>query len=110
MTIPELGPETSLRLSRQGGFAAVPGLARPRQIEFAGCDAAQRRGICAMLERCLPVASKSVGAGDQRFYQVELHYRREDADAEMILQIPEERAPRELVQLWQDGAIASDAP
>ncbi|MGE4408094.1 protealysin inhibitor emfourin [Pseudomonas sp.] len=109
MKLPELGPDSSLRLSRQGGLAALPGLTRPRQIEFARCDAAQRRDICTLLERCLPVASKTVGAGDQRYYRIELHYRREDADAEMILQIPEERAPQELVQLWQDGTTANAA-
>ena len=60
---------------------------------------------CSVVERCLPIASKDVGRGDQRFFKVELHYRREDSDAEMILQIAEERAPQELLRLWQDGAI-----
>ncbi|EMD99692.1 hypothetical protein GFK97_21145 [Pseudomonas stutzeri] len=105
MKMPALGPETSLRVSRQGGFVAAPGLARTRQIEFADCDAEQRRGLCSVVERCLPVASKNVGAGDQRFFRVELHYRREDTDAELILQIAEDRAPQELMQLWQNGAI-----
>jgi len=50
-----------------------------------------------------------VGAGDQRFFRVELHYRREDADAELVLQIPEDRAPQELVQLWRDGAIPGES-
>lgn len=108
MKMPALGPETSLRVSRQGGFAAAPGLARARQIEFVDCDDAQRRELCSVVERCLPIASKNVGGGDQRFFRVELHYRREDAGAEMILQIAEERAPRELVQLWQDGAIPTE--
>ena len=83
MKMPALGPETSLRVSRQGGFVAAPSLARPRQIEFSDCDAEQRRGLCSVVERCLPVASKNVGAGDQRFFRVELHYRREDTDAEL---------------------------
>jgi len=55
--------------------------------------------------RFLAVASEDVGRGDQRFFKVELHYRREDSDAEMILQIAEERAPQELLRLWQDGTI-----
>ncbi len=105
MKMPALGPETSLRISRQGGLVAAPALARPRQIEFADCDPAQRRGLCSVVERCLLVASKDVGRSDQRFFKVELHYRREDSDAEMILQIAEERAPQELLRLWQDGAI-----
>jgi len=105
MKMPALGPDASVRVSRQGGFAAAPGLARPRQIEFADCNAAQRQGLCSVLEQCLPVASKHVGHGDQRFFKVEVHYRRENDDAEMILQIAEERAPQELLQLWKDGAI-----
>ena len=47
--------------------------------------------------------------GDQRFFRVELHYRREDTDAELILQIAEDRAPQELMQLWQNGAIPGDS-
>lgn len=109
MKMPPLGPDTSLRLTREGGLVAAPGLARPRQIAFTGCDAAQRQALCAVLERCLPIASKTVGAGDQRFFRVELHFRREDADAELVLQIPEDRAPQELVQLWRDGAIPGES-
>jgi len=55
MKMPALGPETSLRISRQGGLVAAPALTRPRQIEFADCDPAQRRGLCSVVERCLPV-------------------------------------------------------
>ncbi|EWC42582.1 hypothetical protein GFL09_19155 [Pseudomonas stutzeri] len=105
MKMPELGPNTSLRVSREGGFVAAPGLARPRRIEFTGCDTTQRQALCSVLERCLAVAGKIVGSGDQRYFRVELHYRRGNADAELVLQIPEDRAPRELVQLWQHGAI-----
>ncbi len=109
MKMPVLGPETSLRVSRQGGFAPAPGMARTRQIEFIDCDDAQRRELCSVVERCLPVASKNVGGGDRRFFRVELYYRREDTDAEMILQVAEERAPQELVQLWKDGAVATES-
>lgn len=49
MKMPALGPETSLRISRQGGLVAAPALARPRQIEFADCDPAQRRGLCSVV-------------------------------------------------------------
>lgn len=105
MNLPALGPDASLRVSRQGGMVAAPGLTRPRQIEFANCNADQRQGLCSVLEQCLPVASKHVGQGDKRFFKVELHYRRDDGDAELILQVAEERAPDELFQLWKDGAI-----
>ena len=83
---------------------SLPRRRSPAPIEFADCDPAQRRGPLGC-GRCLLVASKDVGRSDQRFFKVELHYRREDSDAEMILQIAEERAPQELLRLWQDGAI-----
>ena len=44
MKMPALGPETSLRVSRQGGFVAAPSLARPRQIEFAAQLARDHKG------------------------------------------------------------------
>ena len=56
------------------------------------------------MERCLPIASKDVGRGDQRFFKVELHYRREDSDAEMILQIAESARHRSCCGSG-DGAI-----
>jgi len=106
MQLPELGPETSLRLTRQGGLVVMPGLMRARRIDFAECDSNQRRNICAVLESCLPVASRSVGGADRRFFLVELHYRDHGAEAELTLQIAEELAPPALLRLWRDGEPA----
>lgn len=103
--LPELGRETRIRLSRQGGFAPMQALSRPREIAFAECDEQQRGQICSVLEGCLPLDSGADSGADRRYYQVELHYRRETEDGEMVLRIPEEQAPGELVRLWDKGEL-----
>lgn len=80
-------------------------LARPREIDFAACDERQRGQICSVLEGCLPLATDSGGAGDRRYYQIELRYRMDDRDGEMVLKVPEEQAPGELVRLWDKGEV-----
>lgn len=102
-TLPPLGPDTVVRLSRQGGVAAMPRLAEPREIQFSDCSEDQRGQVCAVLERCLPVAERAVGGADQRFFQVELRYREANQPSEWIITVPEQRAPGELVELWKRG-------
>lgn len=105
--LPELGDSAVVRVSRQGGVAAMPGLARPRNIEFAQCDPQQRSQICSVLSGCMPLAADTNGAGrsDQRFYQIELNYRIEDREEQQILKVPECDAPSELVRLWDKGEV-----
>ena len=103
--LPRLGDDTTLRLSRQGGVAAIQALSRPREIEFSQCDEHQRGQICSLLEGCLPLTSRTSGRGDQRYYQIELRYRQHEQDDEMILRIPEEQAPEELGRLWDKGEV-----
>lgn len=100
-TLPDLGDDSVLRVSRQGGVAAIHSLSRPREIEFAQCDISQRSRICSVLEGCLPLDSSDSGRGDQRFYQIEVRYK----SGEMLLKVPEDRAPGELVSLWDKGEV-----
>lgn len=104
-TLPDLDDKAVVRLSRQGGVAAIPTLTRPRKIEFAQCDLDQRTRICSVLEGCLPLASPTPGRGDQRFFRIEMRYRTNDQDDEMVLQVPEDQAPGELVRLWDKGEV-----
>lgn len=101
--LPPLSDEALVRISRQGGFAAVAALSRPREIDFAQCDPNQRGKVCSLLEACLPVASDAVGRGDQRFYRIELQTCARRAQEELVLNVPEEQAPRDLVTLWEKG-------
>lgn len=100
-TLPELDDDSVLRVSRQGGVAAIHSLTRPREIEFAQCDITQRSRICSVLEGCLPLDSSEPGRGDQRFYQIEVRYQA----GEMVLKVPEDRAPGDLVHLWDKGEL-----
>lgn len=104
-TLPTLDDRAIVRLSRQGGFAAIQALTRPREIEFAQCDIEQRSRLCVLLEGCLPLASSAAGGGDQRFYQIELRYREGEQDDQMVLKVPENQAPDELVRLWDMGEL-----
>ena len=103
--LPALGNDTTLRLSRQGGFATLQALSRPRQIDFSNCNEQQRGQICSVLEGCLPLAASNSGQGDRRYYQIELRYRQNERDDEMVLHVPEEQAPGELVRLWDKGEV-----
>lgn len=100
-TLPALGDDSVVRVSRQGGMAAIHSLSRPREIEFAQCDITQRTRICSVLEGCLTLDSSESGRGDQRFYQIEVRY---DA-GEIVLKVPEDQAPGELVHLWDKGQL-----
>ncbi|MCU7248241.1 protealysin inhibitor emfourin [Pseudomonas koreensis] len=100
-TLPELGDDSVVRVSRQGGVAAIHSLSRPREIEFAQCDTGQRRRICSVLEGCLPLDSSESGRGDQRFYQIEVRSRA----GETVLKVPEDQAPGDLVHLWDKGQL-----
>ncbi|WP_434610866.1 hypothetical protein J3P80_15000 [Pseudomonas sp. D2-30] len=104
-TLPDLDDKAVVKLSRQGGVAAIHALTRPREIEFAQCDIDQRTRICSVLEGCLPLTSSTPGRGDQRYFQIEVRYRANDRDDEMVLQVPEDRAPGELVHLWDKGEV-----
>jgi hypothetical protein len=104
-TLPTLGDEAVVRLSRQGGFAAIHALTRPREIEFAQCDIDQRTRICTLLEGCLPLTREPSGQGDQRYYEVEVRYRRNEQDDRLVLKVPESQAPGELVHLWDKGEV-----
>lgn len=99
--LPELGDDSVVRVSRQGGVAAIHSLSRPREIEFAQCDISERSRICSVLEGCLPFDSVETGRGDQRFYQIEVRYR----SGEMVLKVPEDQAPGDLVHLWDKGQL-----
>ncbi|RKQ96285.1 hypothetical protein C7446_2877 [Kushneria sinocarnis] len=107
----DLDEHALIRLAREGGVVAAPGLTRPRQIEFQRCSARERQRISAILDeadRCLPLGEPP-GRGDQRFYRV-LIWRgaeRTGGDDDTApgdeLKVPEAHAPSSLVALWRDG-------
>lgn len=102
--LPELGTDAIVRISRQGGFAAVTALSRPREIDFAQCNPDQRDQVCSVLQTCLPVTTEgNAGAADRRFYRIELQFGQQNIQRDLVLQVPEEGAPDDLVLLWKEG-------
>lgn len=104
-TLPTLGDDAVVHLSRQGGVVAIHALTRPRSIEFAQCDIEQRSRICSVLEGCLPYTEQAAGQGDQRFYEIEVLYRSGEQDDRMVMKVPEDQAPGDLVHLWDKGEV-----
>lgn len=104
-SLPTLGDDAVVRLSRQGGVAAIHALTRPRSIEFAQCNLDQRARICSVLAGCLAIEDTTAGRGDQRFYEIEVRYRTGEQDDRMVVKVPEDRAPGELVHLWDKGEV-----
>ncbi|WP_106478668.1 protealysin inhibitor emfourin [Phytohalomonas tamaricis] len=100
----ELDVDALVKLSREGGVAYMPTLARPRAIDFQRCSSNQRRFVCDILARAEQAASHdSVGKGDQRYFRIEVRKRRDEERPDIELSVPEQCAPQELVSLWLRG-------
>ena len=100
-----LGAETIVRISREGGVAGIPALARPREITLAGCHADERRRIAELIDAAeRDLAPDSVtGRGDERFFWIRIWADSRVAPATRELKIPESQASRALAALWRDG-------
>lgn len=101
---PELRPGRILRLSREGGFAHFPGLARPRCIHCSRCSKAQLSELQALLQALSGIPVGSAG-NDRRQFCVALV----DEGGEVIWSqvVAEESAPQPLLAWWRRAEIAS---
>jgi hypothetical protein len=100
---PDWSAMVAVRLARQGGIAAVPGLARARSIDLRECADADRRRVQAAVAAAASCAGDHCGTGDQRYFSVEIRY--ENHDEPMRFDVPEDEAPESLVALWREGRI-----
>ncbi|ALR07744.1 hypothetical protein B9J09_06860 [Xylella fastidiosa subsp. pauca] len=111
----ELNDDIVLDIACEGGCAWIPKLAKPRRVTLRQMNPLQRERICNTLLQVLPLgktpgAQSSVGRGDQRYYRIEIsniiQNQKHVGDGDtIILLIPEDQAPPELVQLWKEGEI-----
>lgn len=99
--LPPLDLARLVRLSREGGLAYLPALARPRSIDLATCPPGLRQEVCDALQSAAPVAVERCGGGDQRYFHVEVRYQG-DAVADISFDVPEADAPDALVRLWKN--------
>ncbi|MEI7408276.1 protealysin inhibitor emfourin [Pectobacterium aroidearum] len=110
-TLPELNEDAIIELAREGGFAFIPKLAGSRRFALANVTSSERERICNAIRNAFPQARESgepdgPGRGDQFYYRIHISYRhpQQNQYADVILLIPEDRAPPELTELWRNGA------
>ncbi|KFF50507.1 hypothetical protein GY26_01465 [Gammaproteobacteria bacterium MFB021] len=106
--MPRLAPAAVLAVVREGGFAAIPGLERPRRIECGKLSQRQRERLQQLLDEIDSQASAEPAAGaDRRVFRLSL----EQPEAECWqCALDEAQAPRGVVGLWQHGPGALDEP
>jgi hypothetical protein len=100
-SLPAWDKALDARVLRQGGVAAIPALSRPRRIALRDCPADRRVALCAILDEAAHAAQPDCGAGDQRYFTVEIRY--EGQEHPLRFDVPESCAPRTLVTLWREG-------
>ncbi|WP_342325483.1 protealysin inhibitor emfourin [Kosakonia sp. BYX6] len=106
MNEPELTDDAVVELAREGGLAFIPKLAGTRRIVIAQLSAEQRQRLVDILHQALPLGQQpgktdSPGRGDQRFYRLQITWTSQQPD--MLLLIPESKAPPSFVELWREG-------
>ncbi|QJQ95256.1 MULTISPECIES: protealysin inhibitor emfourin [Halomonadaceae] len=110
--VPRLTRASRLSLSREGGVAHFPGLAKARHIVCAECSEEQRRWLQRLLEEAARDVSHVPGnAPDQRIFrlQVDESGAAEAAGGECwSIEINETAAPPGLVVLWRRGEMPGD--
>lgn len=106
--LPPLEFALRVSLTREGGLAYVPGLARTRSIDLTDCPPALRQEVGEALRRTATLASPDCAAlgGDQRYFHVELAFRDPASGnaASLAFDVPEAQAPDALVRLWRAQA------
>ncbi|MEQ9883846.1 protealysin inhibitor emfourin [Pectobacterium brasiliense] len=106
-TLPELNNDAIIELAREGGFAFIPKLAGPRRFALASVPPSERERICNAIRNAAPQAREpdGPGRGDQFYYRIHISYcqPQQNQYTDVILLIPEDRAPPELTELWRNG-------
>ncbi|WMD20353.1 hypothetical protein RAS12_27730 [Achromobacter seleniivolatilans] len=93
-----------VRLSREGGLAYLPGLAKTRSIDLVSCPPGVRKEVCDALQRAaLAVPECGASGGDQRYFHVEVEFEGSDTGAAFSFDVPEADTPDMLVRLWKSG-------
>lgn len=106
MNEPELTDDAVVELAREGGVAYIPKLSGKRTFVIAQLSEEQRQRLVEILHQTLPLAEQpgqpeSPGRGDQRFYRLQITWSSRPTD--VLLLIPESKAPPSFVELWRDG-------
>lgn len=105
--LPPLEFALRVSLTREGGLAYLPGLARTRSIDLTDCPRAAPGGRRSLApHRPAGHAGLPAQGGDQRYFHVELVFRDPASGdtASLTFDVPEAQAPDVLVRLWRTQA------
>ncbi|MDT8896525.1 hypothetical protein RSO41_17895 [Halomonas sp. I1] len=99
---PRLTAASVLRLSREGGVAHMPGLARPRWIRCDRCSEAQRAELQALLDEAVRCGERRMPGVDRRL----LHLWVEEGGEAPVwtLSVAEDTVPETLLRWWRLAA------
>lgn len=104
---PRLGPTSILAVVREGGFAALPGLEKPRQIDCRELNERQRARLQSMLDEIERRYSASAAPGaDRRIFRLTLEAPAQGSSWQR--ELDEAATPRLLIGLWKRGPQVLD--
>ncbi|WP_280563489.1 MULTISPECIES: protealysin inhibitor emfourin [unclassified Chromohalobacter] len=105
--LPVLSGDTRLEVVREGGFAYLPGLAAPREIDCDRLTPLQWVRLDAGLQALAGLPEAARTPPDGRFFRLTLSSRR-TGQPHWQRCFDEPHAPAWLIRLWQDGHAALD--
>jgi Emfourin len=101
-----LGTNSVISIAREGGFAFIPGLAKPRNIALSECTEDERTRIAELIRSAAALAVAQAGRGDERYYRIEIHTGPSVKKPVQAFLLAEKDAPDELIKLWEKATEA----
>ncbi|MCK0715475.1 protealysin inhibitor emfourin [Chromohalobacter sarecensis] len=105
--LPVLSGDTRLGVAREGGFAYLPGLAAPREIDCDRLTPLQWARLDAGLRALATLPEAAHTSPDGRFFRLTLSSRC-TGESHWQRCLDESHAPAWLVRLWRDGHAVLD--
>ena len=100
------GARSIISIAREGGFAFIPGFAKPRRIALSACGEDERNRIIELIRSAAALALPEVGRGDQRYYRIEILTGPSVKKTTQTFLLAEKDAPEDLVKLWEKAGEA----
>ena len=101
------GTNSIISIAREGGFAFLPGLAKPRRIVLSACGEDERNRIAELIRSVAALSVPAAGPGDQRYYRIEIVTGPSVKKPAQTFLLAEQDAPEELVKLWEKAGEAA---
>ncbi|GHB28654.1 protealysin inhibitor emfourin [Salinicola rhizosphaerae] len=102
---PRLTLGSVVAIAREGGFAAMPGLSRPRRFACRDLTEGQRARLQALIDEIESLGSPgSPGGNDRMVFRITLEDTGETPSWERL--VDESLTPKSLNRLWKSGPAA----